>query len=199
MLRSDATRALQRRMPAFVPDRINMVLVEVKSATLQDLAIKGVKAVVPGSIVSSYACYKPAAQVMGMNERALHLAALFLAVFAAAFALKSQFAAVVERRRDIGILKAIGWTDGAVVRQILTESLLQAVIGAALGCVSAAALLAAAPVKEWSGIVTPVSITVLPGVLLAGAGIALAVGVLAGIVPAFVAARHRPAEAMRRL
>ena len=42
---------------------------------------------------------------------------------------------MAERTREIGILKAIGWSNGNVVNQIVTESLIQGVIGGVLGCI----------------------------------------------------------------
>ena len=54
------------------------------------------------------------------------------------FFLRSQFGSVVERTKDIGILKAIGWTNSEVIKQIFFESLLQGpaggIAGICLGC-----------------------------------------------------------------
>jgi len=87
----------------------NALLVEVLNSQVQDKAMKDVKALDPKLVVSTYACYRPAAQVMGMNETAIRILIVLVAIGVVLFAAKSQFASVAERRGDIGVLKAIGW------------------------------------------------------------------------------------------
>lgn len=100
----------------------------------------------------------------------------------------SLLAGVLERRREIGVLKAVGWRTGEVARLFLYEG---AFIGALGGLVGAAA-----------GSVVFVGLyeTVTPNLLwigLAGAGLPVIVGLLAALYPARVAANVPPAEAVR--
>ncbi|MBI3946532.1 MAG: ABC transporter permease [Armatimonadetes bacterium] len=195
----DAAALIGRRLVAPLRGEVSAVLVEVVSSRRQAEAMDGVKRLLPGAVVSSYACWKPAAKVMGMNEGAAWLLTLVIGACAVVLALKSQLASLIERRRDIGILKAMGWTDGSVVLQILSESLLQAVAGGLLGCLAAFLLLRLAPLKALSGIEAPGTIGVSAVLLGAGFALALLGGVVAGSFPALLAARQRPAEALRRL
>ena len=195
----EARRAINRRLASNpIGEEVNAILVEVSSSTVQDEAIASVKGLLAGLLVSSYACYKPAAAVMGINEKAVVLLAVMAGVCALVVAMKTQWASVIERRHDIAILKAIGWTDGSVVRQILTESLLVAVVGGLIGCLVAVALLVLAPLDALSGISLPEGFGISGAVLGAGLLLAVVGGVIAGIIPAMVAARQRPAEALRR-
>ncbi|MBI3910149.1 MAG: ABC transporter permease [Armatimonadetes bacterium] len=197
---SDAERAITRRvLSPPVRHVANVLLVEVRSSRVQEQAIQSVKRLLPDTVTSTYACYKPAAQVMGMQEGTVWLLTLLLGLCAVVLALKSQLSSVIERRRDIGILKAIGWTDGNVVSLILTESILQALAGGALGCLVAAAILLLAPIKQLAGIDSPGPVTVSALVFLSGFALALLGGVIAGVVPALVAARQRPADSLRRV
>jgi putative ABC transport system permease protein len=196
----DAEEAINRRMEGTpIRAEANVLLVEVASSRVQDEAIRSVKQLHPGLVVSSYACYRPAAQVMGMNEGAAWLLTIILAVAAVALSLKSQLASVIERRREIGILKAIGWTDGSIVSQLLAESVLQAAAGGVLGALVAVAILAVVPIKLLSGIETPVAVSLWPAALVGGVLLALVGGVIAGVFPALHAARQRPAEALRSI
>lgn len=195
----DSRRVINRRMASNpMGDEVNVILVEVASAPVQDEAIASVKGLLPGLLVSSYACYKPAAAVMGINERAVVLLAVVIGLCALLVAMKTQLASIIERRHDIAILKAIGWTDGTIVLGIVAESLLLAVGGGLLGCLVAVAFLVLAPLDTLSGIPMPAGFGV-SGVVV-GAGLLLAAigGVIAGIIPAMIAARQRPAEALRR-
>jgi putative ABC transport system permease protein len=113
------------------------------------------------------------------------------------FALKSQFASVAERTREIGILKAIGWTDSDVTKQVFLESLLICFAGGLIGVGIGYLVVFLVPqlglVSTQNLVLTVSSSLVLIG-LLASVG----AGTLAGIIPAWRAARLQPAEALRR-
>jgi putative ABC transport system permease protein len=200
MHRADARRVINERLVSRrVGDEVNVLLVEVRSSTVQDEAIASVKRLMQGLLVSSYACYKPASQVIGMNARAAGILSGLMAACALVVAMKSQLASVVERRRDIAILKAIGWTDGRIVLQVLVESLLVAAAGGAAGCALGALVIATASLGAWSGLPGGEGLAVSGRVLVAGLVLATAGGLVAGAVPALAAARQRPAEALRRV
>jgi putative ABC transport system permease protein len=152
----------------------------------------------PGLLVSSYACYRPAASVLGINDAAGWLLAVVIGVCAVFWAMKSQLSSVIERRKEIGILKAMGWTDGNVVGLILLESLMQALAGGVLGCIVAVVLLVFVPFASLGNIRTPATVSISLGVLVAGSALALLGGVIAGGFPALKAASLRPADALRK-
>lgn len=62
---------------------------------------------------------------------------LSLLVLAAAFLIATLFtiSGVTRRTREFGTLKAIGWTNGSIVRQVAGESVVQGLIGGAAGIV----------------------------------------------------------------
>jgi len=100
----------------------------------------------------------------------------------------SLLAGVLERRREIGVLKALGWRTGAVARLFLLEG---AVLGLLGGLVGTALGLAV-----YLGLYRSVGAGLLWAVL-AGLGVPTLVGVLAAAYPARVAAAVAPAEAVR--
>jgi putative ABC transport system permease protein len=97
---------------------------------------------------------------------------------------------VLERRREIGLRRALGASRRQVGGQFLAESVLMAGIGGGMGGLLGAGVTAGyAAFQHWP--------TVLPvGALLGAAGIAVAIGVLAGVYPAARAARLMPTEAL---
>ena len=121
--------------------------------------------------------------------------------------------------RELGTLKALGWTQLKVVRQVAAESLTQGVLGGVLGValgVGVALLIgvfgptltaqlddgggnllgveqAARTATETISLSAPVGGTIL----LAGFGLAVVGGLLAGAAGALRAARLRPADALR--
>ncbi len=134
-----------------IRNQANVLLVEAKNAKVQDAALQSIKVLFPSLSFSSYNCYKPAAQVMGLNGREVWLLTVIIALATIIISLKSQYSSVLERRREIGILKSIGWSNRNVVSQILAESVLQATIGGILGCLVASILIICIPAEIMSG------------------------------------------------
>jgi putative ABC transport system permease protein len=100
----------------------------------------------------------------------------------------------VERRREIAVRAALGATPRRIIRQLLTESLLFALLGGALGLA-----LGAAGVHFLRGILPPLpygfELTVDPLPLAAALAVAVVAGLLFGTAPALQASRPDLAEA----
>jgi putative ABC transport system permease protein len=97
---------------------------------------------------------------------------------------------VTERTREIGIRKAIGATRRSILLQFLFESSAICVLGGGVGIVLAAIVAAIL-----NATVMPASLS-LP-ILLIAVLVSLAVGVIAGVAPAYRGARLDPIEALR--
>ena len=99
--------------------------------------------------------------------------------------------AVIERRSEIGLRRALGATRAHIRRQFLTEAVLLAGAGGVVGVALGAGVTAVyAHVKDWQVVVPPVAIG---GGLIA----AVVIGGIAGLYPASRAARLPPTEALR--
>lgn len=204
--------------------------VYVQAASSEDIA--GIQAdletALPDSTVATQADL--ASSVSGSLSTAGDLVAdlgtwLSLLVLAAAFLIATLFtiSGVTRRTREFGTLKAIGWSNGRVVRQVAGESVVQGLIGGAagiaIGLLGIAIVNAVAPTLSGTSASTsaggpgggfgpgaPVAATAtevalslpvtIPVILLA-VGLAVLGGLLAGTIGGWRAARLRPAAALR--
>jgi putative ABC transport system permease protein len=126
-----------------------------------------------------------------------------LALFMGAFIIFNTFRTVVaERRRDLGLLRAVGASRGTLVGMILCEGLLQGISGTAVGLL-AGYLLGAGILRLAEPLMSQfINLKIGPPVVspaILAVSIALGVGttVISGLVPAVQASRVTPLEALR--
>ena len=100
-----------------------------------------------------------------------------------------MFVSVKERTREIGVRKALGATRRSVLIQFLVEAVLVCLVGGVIG-VGIASLVALAINQVFTAQLSL-------GTVLLAMGICAVVGLIAGVVPAWQAARSRPIEALR--
>jgi len=103
--------------------------------------------------------------------------------------------AVRERTGELGVLKAIGFTNGQIVSLVLAESCLLTVLGGTLGLGLAWLMISRG--DPTSGLLPMFFLPTRD--LLVGFGISIALGFVTGIFPALQAMRLRVADALRRM
>jgi putative ABC transport system permease protein len=99
---------------------------------------------------------------------------------------------VTERTFEIGLRKALGARRKQVLLQFLIESSMLCALGGVLG------LLAAAGISWIVTVFTPITMTITVGYILLALGVSTAVGMIAGIYPAFKASRLDPIIALTK-
>ena len=103
---------------------------------------------------------------------------------------------VRERINELGVLKAIGYSDRSVLFFVLAESLVIALIGGIAGL--GLALLAVPLLGAKLNGLLP-SLVLSPAILSLGLGVALIVGAVSGLLPGIGAMRMRVVNALRRV
>lgn len=211
--------------------RVNTIYVRAESASDVSAVSAKIEQNVDGASVTTASDL--AERVSGSLVDAKNLAgklgnALSIVALLSAFLIATllTLSSVSKRIRELGTLKALGWSQWLVVRQVTGESLFQGLLGGAVGVLiglaGAAAIAALAPSLKATvatanqglgffpgpfgqgaveGATTNVALGAPVSLTLIVAAVALAVlgGLLAGAVGSLRAARLRPADALRHI
>jgi putative ABC transport system permease protein len=151
--------------------------------------VDGVKATKPSDLVNSF---KSGGAVFTTITTA---AALLALVIGGLSVVNTMIMAVTERFREIGLKKAVGAHTGHVLREYLAEAVLIGFIGGAVGYGLGVALTNLINLAGKSSNLELFLIT--PTLTAIALGFAVALGALAGVIPAFRAARLDPVTALR--
>jgi ABC-type lipoprotein release transport system permease subunit len=119
----------------------------------------------------------------------------------AAFAVaNTMFAAVDGRRREIAMLRTIGFGRGAILAAFLIESLLVSTFACALGLGGSLFLNGSRQdfLSDTTWTVLAYELRVTPAIAASALGVALLVGLIGAAAPAFRASRIRVIEALRK-
>jgi len=208
-------------------DQINSVVVQVSSIDkMSDVTANiekalGDKADVTSSQDTSNQAIEPLE-----NIKTISLYSLIGSLIAGAVILFLTMTMIVrERRREIGVLKAIGSSNAGIVTQFSSEALVLTLLGSAVGIILGAILsnpILNVLVSNNSSVPTPgagghsmmmrmgagvaagaqgtlqnLSANVGVDIILYGLGVAILIAIIGSAIPAFVISKVRPAEVLR--
>lgn len=139
-----------------------------------------------------------AAEIIAQMNRQMNMLTLLLGVVGGISLLVGgigvmnvMLTSVAERRREIGIRRALGARQIDIMTQFLLESLVLCILGGGIGILAGVgATYEFAKYSGWEFVVSRNAIAI-------GGGVALAVGLFFGIYPAFQASRLKVIEALR--
>ncbi|MDC0678815.1 ABC transporter permease [Sorangium atrum] len=127
------------------------------------------------------------------------LIAVFFSIGAMIGAMITMHSSIANRQREIGTLRALGFSRFSILLSFLIESVLLALAGGALGVLAALGMrfvrFSTVNFASWSEVVFTFEPT--PGILVTSVAIAAVMGLLGGFFPALRAARISPIQAMR--
>jgi putative ABC transport system permease protein len=199
---------------------VNVTYLRLKSPSLLSQVKTSIARQLNGvSVASSDASLELMGGVSKISDQFSFLASVIALGGAIFLIIKAMLSSLVERSREIGILKAVGWTEGDVRKQLMGEVLLQSLAGGVLGVLMGYSFsyllgflsipvstswelnLLPAFAKETAGaaqtVRLPVSISA--GLTAISLGLSLAAGGLATYFMGKRTARMKPAEILRQL
>jgi ABC-type lipoprotein release transport system permease subunit len=134
---------------------------------------------------------------------AIIFVAVIMAIGGVLGVMNTMFAAISQRRKDIGVLRLLGFTRWQILMSFLMESLVIAFLGGALGCAlgylcdgwTASSILSSGQGGGGKSVVLRLTVT---GWILGAAMIfTFLMGAVGGLIPSLSAMRLRPLESVR--
>jgi putative ABC transport system permease protein len=114
-------------------------------------------------------------------------------------AMNTMYALVATRTREIGTLRALGFSRGAILLSVVLESALLALVGGSIGCLLSLSMhgysTGASNIQSVSEVAYAFRIS--PWIVATSLGFALTMGVAGGLLPAWRASRLSIAAAVR--
>ena len=110
----------------------------------------------------------------------------------------TMYTSVLERTKEIGVMKSIGARNRDILLIFLIESAFLGLVGGIVGALMGLALAFIAATGASSALGIDFKVTLSLPFLLSAISFSLLIGVVSGILPAFQASKLNPVEALRR-
>lgn len=179
------------------PDKVATSIVAYPKAGVDpEVLVKRIEAQVPGIKAQGPAAFRESVvePMKPFNAIILGIALVSLLVGSLSI-INTMIMSVSERTREIGIRKAIGASDSAIVRQFLSEAATIGLLGGLLGVLSGWAFTSLVNVAAAD---SGLAVFLMTPRLVSGSLVfAILVGIVSGFYPAFYAARLNPVQALR--
>jgi putative ABC transport system permease protein len=178
---------------------VGVYIVQVRDADLVPAVSQKIDALFANSSTETRTETEEAFQMgfismLGNIQFAVNLIGFAVVVAIILVAMNTMMMAARERTAEIGVLKILGFEDGAVVAMVVAEAMLIALVGGGLGVLTARVLFD--QIGFTGGGFFP-SFVVRGSTMLQGLGISLLLGGLSALWPALRAARLREVDALR--
>jgi putative ABC transport system permease protein len=134
-------------------------------------------------------------QSLGMIDTASWAISLLAIVIGGVGVINTMIMSVFERTREIGVLKAVGWKDRRILGMILGESIILTLVAAVVGIILG--IVAVEIIFKFFITSQSFEAVLTMDTLLKAFGVALLVGIVGGLYPAYRASRLAPTEALR--
>jgi len=175
--------------------QVSIIYIQLKDASLGERVIARAERRWSDLTISSTADYADK-QMMGEYMQAFVWAIAGLAIVIGGVGMmNSQLMAVIERTREIGVLRSVGWSGRRVMTMILGESLLVGLLGGLFGIAVGWLLITA--FEDVAGFFGASKANITPNLIQQALWVVLILGFVGGVYPAWRASRLPPVEALR--
>ncbi len=177
------------------PRLVSVFYIKLKDHELQDRLISRVERKWPDLSLSGLDEYADNQLLQNVLRAYVWVIGGLAIIIGGVAMMNAQLMSVNERTREIGVLRAVGWSKSRILRMILSETLLVSILGGIVGVAMGWALLAA--LSRGTVILGLVSTDISGGLLLQAFVLVVFLGLVGGLYPAWRASRLEPVVALQ--
>jgi putative ABC transport system permease protein len=184
-----------RRLLALKDETVSCFMVETVEPARIDAVAEAIERAIPEVDARTMSQFKLGLGRFLANLDALLLLVIGLAlVVAVAGIVNTMLMSTTERLAEFGVMRCNGWSKGDVLRLVVAESGCLGLFAGVVGCLLAVAGVTAANRFLGRGL----QLVLTPGLLGLGLALAIVLGTIGGLYPAWRASRLIPMDAIRR-
>ncbi len=177
------------------PQQVSFWELKLRSPDQADQVKKRIEARYPEALAAKSGEFSEGSQdVQVMRSMTWGLSAIAVLVGGIGV-MNTMVMSVFERTREIGVLRAVGWRRRRIILMVLQESLLLSVVGGLAGIALGIGLIEL--VARLPGVGGLLAGVISPTLFIQAMSVALVLGTLGGLYPAWRASRLSPLEALR--
>jgi putative ABC transport system permease protein len=179
-------------------DRVNLAFIRVAEAASVQNVIREIKSQFPNLSAVQQGEFLGHLRLLRTVDQFAQMIVAVTVLVTVVIVVNTLVLSISERRKEIGILMAVGWSRGRVMAMVFQEAVLICLGGGVAGCLLSLCLLW---FFQYRGLIGSgwmrIPITIPLELFLSTMGLSLLLGVCSGAYPAFIASRHFPIEALR--
>jgi len=185
----EAQRLLNR------PRQVSFIFVDATSSDQAEPLRAALARRFPDAQVSLSSNFAQDTDAMGQLEAMTAAIGLLALLVGGIVVANTMMMSIYERTREIGVLRALGWPKHRILNQVVQEGLLLCLLASVLGAILGVIMMELFVLEPTFGALLPPSWNA--GIFVRAVLMALVVGLIAGLYPAWRASRLQPVEALR--
>ncbi|MBN1265006.1 MAG: ABC transporter permease [Anaerolineales bacterium] len=174
--------------------KVSVFYIQISDPALADRLVARVERAFPNLLISTADRMEDESSITDILNIMVGVVGGLVILLGAVVMTNAQLMAVMERTREIGVLRAVGWSRVRIVLMILGESITTGVLGCAVG-IGLAWLMLTLNRRALSTFGSAAAIS--PDMVGKALLLVFFLGILGGLYPAYRAAQMQPVEALR--
>ncbi len=188
---NDARKILKR------DDSVNLAFIRLKKGSGPEKVTEKINNTFPHLYAMRSGDFIGQLRLVKVTDTSATIISLIALLASCVVIMNTLLMSISERTKEIGILMAIGWSRFMIIRMVVLESLFICFAGGIMGNLAGFLVLWLINYINPEGLGWWVSASGHLSIFLKSTGIALLLGIISSLYPAFVATRLMPAEALR--